>query len=83
MTDTAGTNPLPTKERLQQRLLDQVDLQQLFKVSRGTIYNWQRKGLLSFTQFGGKKYFDANELEAALEKNKRTYEPEVRRKRRK
>jgi predicted site-specific integrase-resolvase len=55
-------------------LPDYVDLQQLFKVSRGTIYNWQRKGLLSFTQFGGKKYFDANDMEAAIEKNKRSYE---------
>ena len=61
------------KENLKHRLLDLYDLQQLFKVTRGTIHNWIRRGLLSYTQIGGKKYFDARELEELLEKNKRRY----------
>jgi transposase len=80
MTDTAGTNPLPPKERLQQRLLDQVEIQQIFKVSRGTVYNWSRKGLLPFTQFGGRKYFDVDDLEAVIERNKSSYEVKGRKK---
>lgn len=70
-----GNSPIPIKEQLQQRLLDQYDLQQLFKVSRGTIYNWCRQGLLSFTRLGGKKYFDARDVEEMLQQNKQRYEP--------
>jgi hypothetical protein len=66
---------LSFKERLQQRLLDHTDLQQLFKVSRGTIYNWRRRGILKFIEIGGRKYFDANDIDALLEKYKQTQVP--------
>lgn len=70
-----GNWPPPMKEQLQQRLLDRYDLQILFKVSRGTIHNWCRRGLLSFTKIGGKKYFDANDVYAMLQKYKQTLVP--------
>lgn len=70
-----GNWPPPLKEQLQQRLLDRYDLQILFRVSRGTIHNWCRRGLLSFTKIGGKKYFDANDVYAMLQKYKQTLVP--------
>lgn len=74
---------LPLKEQLRQRLLDRYDLQELFGVTRGTIYNWCRKGLLRFTKIGGKKYFDAIDVDALIEKNKQTLVPGSTRKKRK
>lgn len=70
-----GTNPLPYKEVLKQRMLDHYDLQEMFKVTRGTIYNWCRKGFIKVIKIGGKNYFDADDVEALIEERKQWIVP--------
>ena len=65
----------PLKERLKDRLLDRYDLEELFNVTRNTIYNWCKAGLLSFSKIGRKKYYDAQEIENLIEKRKQTMVP--------
>lgn len=67
-----GNNQVPIKEQLKQRLLDRYDLEEMFKVSRGTIHNWCNKGVLTCIKFGSKKYFDAVEIEELFKKYKQT-----------
>ena len=67
---------LPRKEQLKQRLLDQVDLQEMFNVTRGTIYNWCNNGTIKFIKIGGKKYFDADDVDALIIDYKKTIVPE-------
>ena len=81
MDAVAGTNHLPIKEQLKQRLLDRYELQDLFKVTRGTIHNWCRKGVLSFIKIGGRKYFDAHDVETMLQEHKQLMVPGEGRKR--
>jgi hypothetical protein len=69
------TNPIPRKEQLKQRLLDQHDLLEMFHVTRGTLYNWCRKGFIKVIKLGGKKYFDADDVDDMLEKYKQTVVP--------
>ena len=71
---------LPRKEQLKQRLLDQVDLQEMFNVTRGTIYNWCKKGIIKFIKIGGKKYFDADDVDALIIDYKQTIVPEQKKK---
>jgi Helix-turn-helix domain len=65
-----AANPLPKKEQLKQSLMDHYDLEEMFKVRRGTIYNWCRKGLLKGIQVGGKKYFYADDVDTMLKERK-------------
>lgn len=69
------TSPLPLKEQLKQRMLDRYDLQELFKVTRNTIQNWCRAGILNYSKIGRKKIFDAHEIEALLKQRQQTMVP--------
>ena len=68
-------NPLPLKEQLKHRILDRYDLQELFNVSRNTILNWCKAGIISYTKIGRKRIFDAEEIDALLRKRKETMRP--------
>jgi Helix-turn-helix domain len=65
----------PPKERLKQRLLDRYDLQELFNVTRGTIHNWCKKGLLKFIKISGRMYFDLDDMEDMLQEYKQNLVP--------
>jgi excisionase family DNA binding protein len=60
--------PMSLKLQLKQRILDRYDLQEIFNVSRNTIYNWCKAGIINYTQIGRKRYFDAEEIDALLKK---------------
>jgi hypothetical protein len=75
-TDKPTANsPIPLKENLKERMLDHYDLQQIFNVTRGTIYNWCRKGMLKVIRIDGKNYFDANDIEELIQKLKQITVP--------
>jgi hypothetical protein len=70
-----GTKPIPRKEALKERMLDQYDLQEMFKVTRGTIYNWSRRGIIKVIKIGGKNYFDADDVDALIQEHKQWIVP--------
>lgn len=65
----------PNKKSLKKRLLDSVDMQEVFNVKRGTVHNWCRKGIVKFIKIGGKTYFDANDVDDLIEKCKQLMVP--------
>ena len=66
---------LTLKERLKERVLDRYDLQEMLHVSRGTICNLCRKGIISSTKIGGKSFYDAHQIEALLFERKQKQVP--------
>jgi hypothetical protein len=66
------------KDTLQQKWMDSCDVRELLHISRGTLYNWCRKGLLAFSKVEGKIYFEVKEVEAMLHNAKRSSRPGVR-----
>ncbi len=71
-----NNNSLPNiKQVLQKRLLSLYDVQELFNVSRTTIYNWCKKGLLTYSKVSSKMYFDADEINRMLDERKQTMVP--------
>lgn len=51
-------------------LYDLVDLEQIFKVTKRTLFNWRAKGLIHFVNFGGKLYMTHDMLMACIESRK-------------
>ena len=51
-------------------LYDLVDLEQIFKVTKRTLFNWRAKGLINFVNFGGKLYMTHEMLIASIESRK-------------
>lgn len=51
-------------------LYDLVDLEQIFKVTKRTLFNWRAKGFISFVNFGGKLYMTHEMLMAYIEARK-------------
>lgn len=78
MKDAAS--PPPRKEQLKHRMMDHYDLEEMFGVSRGTIYNWCRAGLLGFIKIGGKTFFDTEDIDAMIKKRKQTMVPKEKKK---
>jgi hypothetical protein len=70
-----ANSPIPRKEQLKQRMLDHCDLQEMFNVTRGTIYNWCRMGILKVIKIGGKNYFDADDVDALILERKQWLVP--------
>lgn len=72
--------PLPNtvlnKDTLKERLFDRQDMEHVFGVSRGTIYNWCRKGLVSYTLLGRRKYFDVQDVLLMLQTYKQIELPD-------
>lgn len=64
------TTAAPSKQSLQQTVMDSVDVQQLLHISRSTLYNWRKKGLIAFSKVGGKIYFDAADVYRMLQERK-------------
>lgn len=56
-------NPVDSND---DELLTIDEVQKLFKVSRVTIYNWRKKGLLPFYQIQSRIYFKRRELLESL-----------------
>lgn len=75
--------PLPTKAELKDSLLDHYDLEKMFNVKRGTIYNWCRKGMLKYIQIGVKRYFAVSDLHAMIKERKQVMVPGERKKEKK
>ncbi len=59
------------KDHLQQKWMDGYDVQQILHISRSTLYNWCRKGLLPFSKVEGKIYYDVDDLNEMLNLAKR------------
>lgn len=43
-------------------LYDLLDLEEIFKVTRRTLFNWRAKGELPLIEFGGKLYLSKGQL---------------------
>lgn len=50
-------------------LLDNADMQQLFKISQKTVTNWREDGILPFTQIKGKIYYRLSDVKTLIDKN--------------
>ena len=59
---------LNTKQ-LSEIWLDIQDACQLLKISKRTLQSYRDKGILPFSQYGGKIYFRANDIEDHLKRN--------------
>lgn len=51
-------------------LYDLVDLENIFKVTKRTLFNWRAKGLINFVNFGGKLYMTHEMLMSCIEARK-------------
>lgn len=51
------------------KLYDLTDLQELFHVSRRTLFKWKSEGKMNFSQIGKKLYITEAELKRFLEVN--------------
>lgn len=49
------------------------DLSQRFRVSKPTIYEWIKAGLIGPVRLGGRVYFRAQDVEALMERGVRRY----------
>lgn len=49
------------------RLYDLVDLEQIFKVTKRTLFNWRAKGIINLIDFGGRLYMTRAMLVAHIE----------------
>ena len=52
------------------RYLKSVEVMDLLKVSPGTLQNLRINGTLPYTKIGGTIYYDANEIQNVMEKNR-------------
>ncbi len=64
----------PPKQQIEDQLLRLNDLAILLKVSKVTIHNWKKSGLIPFHRISNKIYFKKNEVIESLQKanNKRS-----------
>ncbi|RZJ71729.1 helix-turn-helix domain-containing protein [Flavobacterium sp.] len=54
----------------QQKWIKSPDVRKIFNISRGTLQNLRLNGTLPYTKIGGIIYYDVNEVELLLSKNK-------------
>lgn len=59
-----------TKETLQQTLMDSYEVLQLLHISRGTLYNWRKKGLIMGSKIGGRIYFEVTDIYKMVKERK-------------
>ena len=70
-TPSAGMARLaPTKESLQQNLMDSHDVMQLLHISRSALYHWRKKGWIAYSKIGQRLYFDAADIYQMLNERK-------------
>ena len=64
------------KKRLEEKeeILVTEDIQRILKVSRVTIYNWKKKGILPYYRMGNRVYFKKSEVFGLLEVKRRKLE---------
>ncbi len=58
------------KDMLQQTLLDNLEVMQLLHISRGTLYNWRKKGYINCSKIGGRLYFEVADIYKMLKERK-------------
>lgn len=61
---------VPTRESLQQNLMDSHDVLALLHISRSTLYQWRKKGWIAYSKIGGRIYFEAADIYQALKERK-------------
>lgn len=66
----AALNAVPPSPAAHQ-WIDSYDLRQMLHISRGTLHNWCRKGLLAFSKVGGKVYFSTADVEEMMRNGRR------------
>ena len=65
LNQTPSINPkLPNDE--QNDLLDMSEVLKFLKVSKVTIHNWKKKGIIKSHRIGRKLYFKKSEIESAI-----------------
>jgi Helix-turn-helix domain len=67
--------PMPLKLQLKQQTLDRYDLQEIFQVSRNTINNWCKAGIIKYSKIGRKRFFNAAEIDARLKERTQVMVP--------
>ena len=58
------------QNNLNNKYLTRLEVAKLFKVSKSSVYNWTRKGILNTYQIGGRVFYKLEEVEDALVKLK-------------
>lgn len=68
---SAAEKPPPlNKESLQENLMDSLDVMQLLRICRGTLYNWRKKGIIACSKVGGRIYFEVSDVYQMLKEKK-------------
>lgn len=65
-----ATVQVPDRQTLQQTLMDSLDVMQLLRICRGTLYNWRKQGMISCSKVGGRVYFEAADVYRMLKERK-------------
>lgn len=50
-------------------LLDNIDIQKLFKISSRTASNWREEGVLPYSQIKGKIYYKLSDVKKIIDEN--------------
>ena len=50
-------------------LLDNIDIQKLFKISSRTASNWREEGILPYSQIKGKIYYKLSDIKKIIDEN--------------
>lgn len=58
------------QNNLNNKYLTRKEIAKMFKVSKNTVYNWDREGILNTYQIGGRVLYKLEEVEDALVKLK-------------
>ncbi|WP_301930462.1 AlpA family transcriptional regulator [Ferruginibacter sp.] len=59
--------PVPVQRPFQTRWVDAYELRQILKISRTTLFNWEKKKIVTAVVLGGKKYYDLSAIEKFME----------------
>jgi len=70
VTAVATNATAPDRQTLQQTLMDSLDVMQLLHICRGTLYNWRKQGMITFSKVGGRVYFEAADVYRMLKERK-------------
>jgi excisionase family DNA binding protein len=65
LNQTSIINPQPPNDD-QNDLMDMTEVLKFLKVSKVTIHNWKKKGIIKSHRIGRKLYFKKSELDSAI-----------------
>ena len=71
LEDKLNKRPIEYKKKISEKLLTLIEITQIFKISKPTVYKWQRLDFLPKPiKIGGKIYYYKNDIEQMITKKK-------------